>query len=121
MKANLKGVGVAVAVKMLHPKRPGLVPVIDGQNFFGSYQHPEWQPGMPAFEGWTARSHADLVAGLKEIRRVVGSPENIQAWDELDGWVAADGRGPFERVALFDMLWWALRFSANDVLTGAAP
>lgn len=105
---KLHYVGVALAVKLLHPKRPAAVPVIDNQNFFGSYANSRWQPPKSA-PSIFPRSRHQVVDALHAVRRVVADDGNERAWQQLQGWISLDGRGPLSRIELFDMIWWTLR------------
>ena len=102
----LKGVAIAVAVKLLHPARPELVPVMDRSSFFGAYFHSRWRLRQDP-EGRDP-GDAEVLGGLQAVRRVVSDGVNATAWKELDGWVSSKGQGPFTRVQLFDALWWVV-------------
>jgi hypothetical protein len=109
------GIDTAVATKVLHPLRPQLVPVIDRQSFFGTYFFNGFRLGDNAAKRH-ARHRGDVDAALKAIHRLVSTGDNAAAWDLLEGWMAPDGRGPFTRIQLFDMLWWTM-WHLPDVCT----
>ncbi|MFP5252166.1 MAG: DUF6308 family protein [Actinomycetes bacterium] len=112
----LKGVRTAITVKMLHPKRPSLIPVIDNQNFFGSYMSSTWRPGGPT-PSRSPRNRTAITDGLRAFQQVLAAPQNQPAWESLDRWCSRDGAGPFPRTVLLDMLWWSVRHGAVELST----
>ena len=41
------GFGASLATKVLHKKRPALIPVMDNQAIFGAYMNPDWPQQPP--------------------------------------------------------------------------
>ena len=48
--ANWKNFAVSTATKLLHKKRPGLIPILDNREIFGAYLNPDW-PKCPSARG----------------------------------------------------------------------
>jgi hypothetical protein len=97
--ANWAGFGASIATKVLHKKRPALIPILDNEAIFGSYMNPKW----PA-----ERARRDTVKGRSRIREALEwiavdltRPENHDAWLRLNK--LEPGRS---RIELFDMIWW---------------
>lgn len=87
------GIGVSVATKLLHKKRPDLLPVLDNQAIFISYlgeKEPDWRNCGPAVR-----------RALEAIQRDLRHPSNEA------GWAALSAEWPWlTRVELFDIIWW---------------
>jgi len=97
--AQWPGLGASIATKVLHKKRPALIPVLDNQAIFGAYMNPRW-PGAPSSQE-TIKSRAKSVEALQWIRFDVSRPENEVAWPAL----SAVEPG-LSRIELFDSVWW---------------
>lgn len=79
--ARWGGFGTSTATKVLHKKRPALIPILDNQAIFGAYLDPRW-PGRP--------SSQDSVYGAQAVRAALDRlvvdltrPENGLAWEAL--------------------------------------
>jgi hypothetical protein len=97
--ASWSGFGTSTATKVLHKKRPALIPILDHQAIFGAYLDPRW-PGRP--------SSQDSVYGARVVRTALDRiaadltrPENEHAWQAL-----ARIEQDRSRIELFDMVWW---------------
>jgi hypothetical protein len=97
--ARWSGFGTSTATKVLHKKRPVLIPILDNQAIFGAYLDARW----PA-----RRSGEDSVYGAQAVRAALdrlvvdlSRPENQTAWQVLAR--MEPGRSGIE---LFDMVWW---------------
>ncbi len=93
------GFAASVATKVLHKKRPALIPILDNEAIFGAYMSPTWPE---------RRSSMDSVYLPSRIREALDwiwfdltRPENRDVWPALSGSHPARSR-----VALFDMAWW---------------
>jgi hypothetical protein len=98
--AQWPGLAASVATKVLHKKRPSLIPILDNQAIFGAYMNPKW----PEQRSWTDSVYASstIRKALDWITADLTSPQNAQAWAYLHT------RQPERsRVQLFDMVWWA--------------
>jgi hypothetical protein len=115
--ARWGGFGTSTATKVLHKKRPALIPILDNQAIFGAYLDPRW----PA-----RRSSQDSVYGAQAVRAALdrlvvdlNRPENQTAWQALAR--MEPGRS---RIELFDMVWWMyfreLEPAQRDAVTVAA-
>jgi hypothetical protein len=97
--AQWSGFATSVATKVLHKKRPALIPLLDNQAIFGAYMNPKW----PA-----SRSPADSIRDVKLIREALERiavdltrPDNATVWPVLH-----DQEPARSRLELFDMIWW---------------
>jgi hypothetical protein len=97
--AHWRGFGTSTATKVLHKKRPTLIPILDNQAIFGAYLKPRW-PGRP--------SSQESVYGVQVVRAALDRlaidlirPENRTAWESLARMEPARSR-----IELFDMVWW---------------
>lgn len=97
MVARWRGFGTSTATKVLHKKRPALIPILDNQAIFGAYLDPRW-PGR--------RSGQDSVYGVQLVRAALDRlvvdltrHENQRAWQVLAH--MEPGRS---RIELFDMV-----------------
>lgn len=97
--ARLEGFAASLATKLLHKKRPALIPILDNQAIFGAYLNPAWP---------TRRSSRDSV---KDFNRIIGAlnqiafdltrPENIPVWEQLE-----QIEPHLTRIEIFDSIWW---------------
>jgi hypothetical protein len=106
--AHWSGFATSVATKVLHKKRPGLIPLLDNQAIFGAYMNPKWP---------TSRSFADSVWDVKLIREALDRiafdltrPENMKVWPALGALEPVRSR-----IELFDMIWWVYFRSLEPV------
>lgn len=97
--ARWPGFAASVASKVLHKKRPGLIPIIDNQAIFGAYMNPLW-PERPSLTD-SVYSVARIREALDWITYDLTRPENRGAWDAL-----ATIEPNRTRIDLFDMVWW---------------
>lgn len=111
--ARWTGFAASVASKVLHKKRPALIPIIDNQAIFGAYMNPLW-PQQPSL--------AESVYAATRIREAfdwiafdLNRPENEKAWEAL-----AEVEPSRSRIELFDMVWW-IYFRRVEPVTAAAP
>jgi hypothetical protein len=93
------GFGASTASKVLHKKRPALIPVLDNMAIFGAYMNVLWPEG-PAL--------ADTVKVVPRIREALDwiaadltRPENEPVWERLQ-----ELEPERSRIELFDMIWW---------------
>jgi hypothetical protein len=111
--ASWPGLAASVATKVLHKKRPTLIPILDNQAIFGAYMNPSW----PA-----QRSSADSIYAVARIADAIESiaydltrVENRDAWRAL-----AEIEERRSRIELFDMVWW-MYFRDIEPVGGRAP
>jgi hypothetical protein len=109
------GFGASVATKVLHKKRPDLIPILDNQAIFGAYMFPLW-PGKKSLLD-TIKSRERIKEGLDWIHHDLNRAENIEIWPRL-----AEIEPSRTRNELFDMVWW-IYFRDNEPVVGspAAP
>jgi hypothetical protein len=95
----------SVATKVLHKKRPALIPILDNEAIFGVYMSPTWPE---------QRASMDSVYTPNRIREALDwiwfdliRPENRDVWPALSR--SHPGR---TRIELFDMAWW-MHFSLS--------
>jgi hypothetical protein len=111
------GIGASVATKLLHKKRPALIPILDNMAIFGAYMYPSWPE---------QRARADTIKAVPRIREALdwiatdtSRPENEQVWQRL-----AEIEPERTRIELFDMVWWmhfSPRRAGTAPTTGTAP
>lgn len=111
--ARWPGFAASVASKVLHKKRPALIPIIDNQAIFGAYMNPLW-PQQPSL--------AESVYAAMRIKEAfdwiafdLNRPENEKAWNEL-----ARIEPSRSRIELFDMVWW-IYFRRVEPVAAAPP
>jgi len=97
--AKLPGFAASVATKVLHKKRPGLVPILDNQAIFGAYMHPSW-PQKPARTD-SVKDQDRICTALDWIAFDLTRPENSAAWSHLHAIEPSR-----TRIQLFDSVWW---------------
>ncbi|MGH9089784.1 MAG: DUF6308 family protein [Acidimicrobiales bacterium] len=107
------GFAASVATKVLHKKRPVLIPILDNEAIFGAYMNPQWPE---------AKASQDSVYSFSRIREAVEwvyvdltRSENTSAWDALTA--KAPERS---RIEIFDMIWW-MHFRSLQPVAPARP
>jgi len=93
------GFGASVATKLLHKKRPALIPVLDNLAIFTAYMNPRW-PEKPA-RGDSVKDREKILEGLNWIAYDITRPENEAAWEGLK-----EIEPHWSRIELFDSIWW---------------
>lgn len=97
--AQLPGFAASVATKVLHKKRPYLIPILDNQAIFGAYMKPNW-PQNPALSD-SIKSQDLIYKALDWIAFDLNRPENTSVWGTLHTIEPARSR-----IQLFDSIWW---------------
>ena len=97
--AQLPGFGSSVATKVLHKKRPYLIPVLDNQAIYGAYMYKLW-PQKPARTD-SIKDQTTICAALDWITYDLNRPENTVAWENLQ---ALEPK--HSRIQVFDSVWW---------------
>jgi hypothetical protein len=112
--AKWPGFAASVATKVLHKKRPRLIPILDNQAIFGAYMNPRWPE---------QRSSAESIYAVSRIREALDwiyvdltRPENADTWPQLEE--LEPGRS---RIELFDMVWWMEFRRIEPVTPSRAP
>lgn len=95
---------VSTATKMIHPKRPATVPVLD-RKFFRTYMNTEWRVCEPVPDSARASS---IAAAVEHVYAIVADGESQTGWERLEQQKWWERDATFERIELFDMIWWAL-------------
>lgn len=97
--AQLPGFASSVATKVLHKKRPYLIPILDNQAIYGAYMNPNW-PLKPACTN--SIKNQDLIfKALDWITFDLNRPENVDVWNSLQAIEPTHSR-----IQLFDSVWW---------------
>ena len=93
------GFACSIASKVLHKKRPALIPLLDNQAIFGAYMNPNW----PQQRSLTASIYATsrIRKALDWIHTDLTRPQNTAAWRALQ-----NAEPKRSRIQLFDMVWW---------------
>jgi hypothetical protein len=97
--AKYPGIAASVATKLLHKKRPALIPILDNQAIFGAYMNPNWSQ-EPALRD-SVRDENLIRSALDWIAFDLNRPENVAVWDDL---LTIEPRRT--RIQLFDCVWW---------------
>ena len=93
--ASWPGIAASTATKVLHKKRPDLIPILDNQAIFGAYMKPERpSPGR-------VRDRDLIQKALDWITIDLCRPENQSAWLILQ-----EIEPTRTRIQLFDCVWW---------------
>jgi len=97
--AQLPGFAASVATKVLHKKRPDLIPILDNQAIFGAYMNPEWPKKTARTD--SIKNENLILKVLDWIAFDVNRPENDDVWSSLHTIEPARSR-----IQLFDSVWW---------------
>jgi hypothetical protein len=97
--AGLPGIAASIATKILHKKRPQLIPVLDNQAIFGAYLKPSW-PSRLSSNG-SVKTFPRIKQAVDWIAFDLTREENITVWNEL-----RDIAPTSSLIEIFDMVWW---------------
>jgi hypothetical protein len=97
--AGWQGFAASVATKILHKKRPCLIPILDNQAIFGAYMNPQWPKQRSATDSVYAQVR--IREALEWIWTDLTRAANTDAWAVL-----SDIEPARSRIELFDMVWW---------------
>jgi Family of unknown function (DUF6308) len=97
--ATWPGIKASLASKILHKKRPALIPMLDNRAIFEAYMEPRWPERRTA--GESVNDIQRINAALDWIAFDLTRPENTAIWTELRR-MEPDRT----RIELFDMIWW---------------
>lgn len=75
--AQLPGFASSVATKVLHKKRPSLIPVLDNQAIFGAYMFPQWPQKLARTD--SIKDQNTIWTVLEWIAFDLNRPENTSA------------------------------------------
>ncbi len=106
------GLAASIATKILHKKRPKLIPILDNEAIFGAYMNPRWPARRASQESVYARSR--IREALEWIATDLTRPENTTSWERL-----AELEPKRSRIELFDMVWWVHFRRVQSVSTRA--
>jgi hypothetical protein len=99
--AQLPGFAASVATKVLHKKRPELIPILDNQAIFGAYLNSDWNPPSKPARSDSIKSQDWICKALDWIAFDLNRPENSEVWSRLQAIEPARSR-----IQLFDSVWW---------------
>ena len=97
--ASWPGFATSTATKVLHKKRPALIPILDNQAIFGAYMNRMW-PECKSSQDSVKDQHR-IEEALDWISTDLSRRENQTAWLELQA--IEPGRS---LIQLFDSIWW---------------
>jgi Family of unknown function (DUF6308) len=97
--AGWSGFGASLATKVLHKKRPTLIPVLDNQAIFGAYMNSNW-PAQRSTQD-SIKAQVMIEQGLTWIRYDLLRPENRDAWPLLQ-----EVEPNYSLIEIFDSVWW---------------
>lgn len=97
--ANWPGFAVSVTTKVLHKKRPDLIPLLDNQAIFGAYMNLKW-PEQPSSQE-SIKSRDQIEQALSWIRFDLLRDENKKVWPILKVIEPTHSL-----IQIFDGVWW---------------
>lgn len=97
--ARWPGLAASVATKVLHKKRPDLIPILDNQAIFGAYMNEKWPQQRAHSE--SVKSEDWIFYALDWIAFDITRHENAPAWSVLQSIEPTRAR-----IQLFDSVWW---------------
>jgi hypothetical protein len=111
--ARWSGFAASVATKILHKKRPHLIPILDNQAIFGAYMNARWPEQRSSMESIYAEGR--IREALEWIWTDLTRSENAEAWSTL-----ARIEPNRSCIELFDMVWW-VHFRRLEPVRPASP
>jgi hypothetical protein len=109
--AQFPGFAASVATKLLHKKRPALIPILDNQAIFGAYMYPVWPQKTAKMD--SVKDYRHIRQPLDWIAFDINRPENRAAWVELESIEPTR-----TRIELFDCVWWMYFRAVQPVARG---
>lgn len=97
--AKWPGIKASIATKVLHKKRPALIPILDNEAIFGAYMNPNWPSQKPS--GESIDSATRIEQALNWIATDLLREENASVWPQLCA--IETGR---TLIQIFDSVWW---------------
>jgi hypothetical protein len=97
--AKWPGIKASIATKVLHKKRPSLIPILDNEAIFGAYLNPNWPQRRPS--GQSEDRQRRIEQALNCIATDLTREENAAAWPQLS---AIEPRRTL--IQIFDSVWW---------------
>lgn len=97
--AQWDGFAASVTTKVLHKKRPALIPILDNQAIFGAYMNPKWPKKLALSD--SIKDEKKIIEALEWIYFDLNRPENELAWKSLQRIEPTRSR-----IQLFDSIWW---------------
>lgn len=111
--ANWPGLAASTATKVLHKKRPRLIPILDNQAIFGAYMNSSW-PESPSLTD-SVKAHARIRQALDWIAVDLTRSENDAVWPALEKIEPSRSR-----IEIFDSVWW-IHFRQVEPVDRSAP
>ena len=97
--AQFPGFAASLTTKLLHKKRPDLIPILDNQAIFGAYMNPDWPRKKARTD--SIKDESLICSALDWIAFDISRLENMAAWGDLLAIEPARSR-----IELFDSVWW---------------
>jgi hypothetical protein len=97
--ASWPGFAASLATKVLHKKRPDLIPILDNQAIFGAYMNPKWPTQVSSQD--SVKAMGLIEQALRWIRHDLIRHENTHAWTALHELEPSNSRNE-----IFDSIWW---------------
>lgn|SRR5574341_377930 len=97
--AKWPGFATSLATKVLHKKRPSLIPILDNQAIFGAYLNKYWPERLAQTE--SIKDGARILQALDCIASDLNRQENSSSWRKLQ---AIEPNRTL--IQLFDSVWW---------------
>jgi len=97
--ASWPGFAASVATKVLHKKRPALIPILDNQAIFGAYMNRYWPTHRSLSD--SIKDHNRIEQALEWMTTDLSREENVSVWTQLR---AMEPRRTM--IQIFDSIWW---------------
>jgi Family of unknown function (DUF6308) len=97
--AQWPGFAASLATKVLHKKRPDLIPILDNRAIFGAYMNPYWPVQQSLQE--SVRDQIRIEQALLSIKSDLTRPENQSTWQLLK-----ESEPAHSLIEIFDSVWW---------------
>ena len=106
--ASWPGIAASVATKVLHKKRPDLIPILDNQAIFGAYMNRDWPEKRSSDE--SIKDQIRIEEALRWIKIDLTRPENEKTWISLK-----ENEPSLSLIEVFDCVWWE-HFRTNELV-----
>lgn len=97
--AKWPGFAASLATKVLHKKRPDLIPMLDNQAIFGAYMSPSWPENRASQD--SVKEQWRIEEALQWIKTDLIRPENEKIWPVL-----REIEPMNSLIEIFDSVWW---------------
>jgi len=89
----------SMVTKVLHKKKPHLIPIMDNQSIFGAYMNPHWPKDKARSDSVNDRE--TILETINCIYSDITSEVNLEAFQKLNNLFPQ-----YTIIEIFDMIWW---------------